>query len=265
MSRKLIIKPIPQANDMVIDDDFKSLPASAYLPRPDAKILMVGVSGSGKSTLVYSLMREFQNEGKRPYYDYVYVYSGTPDSNAAWMKINNTLIYNRFNKNRFKKLLDDIEREQTLRTDAGIRPLRIFMIFDDLIASAHLMDKSGRGWGVMEGLSMTCRHHHIGYAILTQRYANTSHEVRTCNVDVITIHKVTQHELDTIAKEHSGFVLDKDQFKKLYRKIVKNDNYGFMVVDYTEPDHKKRFSKGFDTQITIKTQPGEDDEGEDDE
>jgi len=257
--REIIIRPIPQANNMKLDDDFKSLPASAYLPRPDAKILMVGVSGSGKTTLAYSLMREFQNEGRKPYYDVVYVYSGTPDSNKAWARIKNTIVFNKFNKRRFQELLKDIERQQKLREDAEIRPLRIFMIFDDLISSAHLMNKTGTGTGLIEGLSMTCRHFHIGYAILVQRYANTSHEVRTCNVDVLTIHKVTQHELDTIAKEHSGFILNKDQFKKLYRNIVKDNNYEFMVVDYTEADHKKRFSKGFDTQITLKVDD-EDDE-----
>lgn len=256
--RNIIIKPIPQANNMKLDDDFKRLPASAYLPRPDAKILMTGVSGSGKTTLIYSLMREYQNEGERPYFDVVYVYTGTPDSNKAWAKIKNTLIFNKFNKNRFKHLLNDIEKQQTLRTEAGIRPLRVFMVFDDLIASAHLMNKTGTGTGLIEGLSMTCRHFHIGYAILVQRYANTSHEVRTCNIDVLTIHKVTQHELDTISKEHSGFLLDKDQFKKLYRKIVKDNNYGFMVVDYTEPDHKKRFCKGFETQITLKVDDEDD-------
>ena len=251
-NRKIVIKPIPQGNNMKLDDDFKLLPAAAYLPRPDAKILMAGVSGSGKTTLAYSLMREFQNEGEKPYFDVVYIFSGTPDSNKAWARIKNTIIFNSFNKRRFKELLEDIEREQQLREDAEVRPLRIFMIFDDLISSAHLMDKSGRGWGVMEGLSMTCRHHHIGYALLTQRYANTSHEVRTCNVDVLTIHKITQHELDSIAREHCGFILDKEQFKKLYRQIVSNNNYGYMVIDYTEPDHSKRFGRGFNEQITIK-------------
>lgn len=258
--------PIPQLNNMELDKDFKELPNHPILPYPTSKILSIGISGSGKTSLIYSMMRAYQNEGRKPYYDIVYVFSGTKDSNRAWKTIKNVVVFNDYTTGKLKKICNDIAKEQEMRMKIEKKPLKIFMIFDDLVG-AKLFNKSGSGTGIIEHLSATCRHNLVGYAIMVQRYKNASFETRANNVDVLTIGKITPEELSAIAKEHSGFYLTKTQFKKLYTDIMDTSPYAYLVIDYNEKDHKRRFRNTFNHFIVLepKNEPVLDDDSDDEE
>jgi len=146
---EIIIRPIPQDNQ-IEDKRYKKLKQKyKNLPEPPLRMIICGSSSSGKSSFLYSILKKYYNR----YFDEILIISGTMDSNAGWGKIRthnggSPEIFNEFEPKLLEEYVDQVEEDFTKAIDEKKTPQRIAIILDDLITegisnkySTNVVDK----------------------------------------------------------------------------------------------------------------------------
>lgn len=216
----------PEKNYPVIDP---------YAPKHLFRMLISGSSGSGKTNLALGLILE------KLYFDKLYLYCKSL-SQAKWEYL----------KGRIEKLADkanvDIDEIFYCSDDVTkIKPLDELdkekvnlVIFDDL-----LLDQSP----LISKYFIQSRHRSCSLIFLTQSYYSTDKLIRN-NCTHYCFFSTNKRNLDLIANDLSG-ATDHKVFIKIFKDIMKQDPYGYMVLDILNKDRTMRIRNQFDGPITI--------------
>lgn len=223
--------------------------------------LIQGTVGSGKTSLLYSLLCNYQ---KINYFDVIYFYNRVSDSDEVWesfekikvkkvkgqkkeVPITVVQIFNDYDNDQLKKLIDNINEVQKERKEEGKRPLNILFVFDDMAYSG--ITKKASAPSSLDQLIINRRHYNASLIITSQTYKALSQNARSNNLTHLMLMRANKTDLELIAEDHCGEIEVVD-FINAYKHVKKNGKYDFFLVDYAD-DIENRFKKDLDVVIKI--------------
>jgi hypothetical protein len=224
------------------------------LPKIPANILLLGRCGSGKSSILYSLLTKGYTYGpkKKSLFDEALFYIGTLDAKHIFEKlpIKNSLVLEEFDPVDFGNYLDDLRAHQLEKLDKNKAPMNTLICFDDFVGAA-LMKRINNKPSPLEKLVLTSRHEaNATIMFCSQVYKNSGFSTPTVrnNLTTIILAQMSRIELEKIAEEYAGD-MTKDEFIKIYDRVMAKKPYNFMVMDTRRPLNA-RWTEQFSTPIT---------------
>ena len=230
--RDLKILPMPldsEAKDPKIEKLDKRLFSHPF------RAVMVASSGGGKSSFLYSLIS--QKSMYEGFFDKILIWNGSPRYNGQFKKIKNAEVFNDFNPDEIKTIVEHIRQVQTERKAEGERYLRILFIFDDY-SSKGLVSRNSVN--IIDDVFCSGRNAGISIILTSQVYKHINRNCRMTNVTHLVVMGVNQEMLKEIAEEHQSEHATPDDIINIYKNIRSDDKYGHMIVDYTK-EPKERF------------------------
>jgi len=179
------------------------------------------------------------------YFDEVVVLSGTIDSKASWetCKQRKIVFLDAFDEDAFKEYIKQLEADQEERKEKGKFPVRVCLVMDDIVFDGFSKHRAG----MLEKLMMTCRHYFISIILMLQHSKQISPAMRNQIMYWICF-RMTSNDTEKIANEH-GNLLNPDEFKAMYKKVMEQGPHEFLIVDYKAPmsdRFRHRFTKILD-------------------
>lgn len=229
---ELKIHPIPledETEDKAINKLDKRLFGHPF------RSVIVASSGGGKSSFIHSLLKQTKMYGN--FFDKVLIWNGSPRYNNTYQKLKNTEVYNEYDEEEIKNLVDEIRQLQEERKRENKRYLRILFVFDDY-SSKGLVKRNAVN--IVDDIFCSGRNAGISVMITAQVYKHINRNCRMSNVTHLVVMGVNQEMLKEIADEHQSENATPDDVIKIYNTIRNDDNYGQLIVDYTKPI-KNRF------------------------
>jgi hypothetical protein len=197
--------------------------------------VMVASSGGGKSSFLYTLISS--PDMYKDFFDKILVWNGSPRYNDQFKKIKNVEVYNKFDEEQIKNIVDEIRIIQKQRKDDGLRYYRFLLIFDDY-SSKGLVNKNSVN--IIDDVFCSGRNAGISIIITSQVYKHINRNCRMTNVTHLVVMGVNKKMLEEIADEHQSEFASTDDIVNIYKHIKSADDYGHLIVDYTRPP-KERF------------------------
>ena len=124
--KDLVIKPMPLDSEK---EDSKIAKLDKRLFSHPFRSVIVGSSGGGKSSFLYSLLSD-----KKMYdgfFDKILIWNGSPRYNSQFRKLKNAEVFNTFDPEEIKNIVDEIRAMQEQRKAENLRYYRILFVFDD--------------------------------------------------------------------------------------------------------------------------------------
>jgi hypothetical protein len=199
------------------------------------RAVMVASSGGGKSSFLYSLIS--QKSMYEGFFDKILIWNGSPRYNGQFKKIKGAEVFNEFNPDEIKAIVEDIRQIQTERKAEGERYLRILFVFDDY-SSKGLVSRNSIN--IVDDVFCSGRNAGISIILTSQVYKHINRNCRMTNVTHLVVMGVNQEMLKEIAEEHQSEHATPDDIINIYKTIRSDDKYGHMIVDYTK-EPKERF------------------------
>lgn len=199
------------------------------------RAVMVASSGGGKSSFLYTMISS--PDMYKDFFDKILVWNGSPRYNDQFSKIKNVEVYNKFNEEEIKNVVDEIRILQKQRKDDGLRYYRFLLIFDDY-SSKGLVSRNSVN--IIDDVFCSGRNAGISIIITAQVYKHINRNCRMTNVTHLVIMGVNKKMLEEIADEHQSEFASTDDIVNIYKHIKSSDDYGHLIVDYTRPP-KERF------------------------
>ena len=223
------------------------------IPKIPANILLLGRCGSGKSSILYSLLTKGFTYGPnhKSLFDEAVFYIGTLDAKHIFEKlpIKNSLVLEEFDPIDFSNYLDDLRTHQLEKLEKNKPPRNTLICFDDFVGAA-LMKRINNKPSPLEKLILTSRHEANSTVVFcSQVYRNSGFSTPTVrnNLTTIILAQMSRIELEKIAEEYAGD-MTKDEFIRIYDKIMAKRPYNFMVMDTRRPLNA-RWTEQFSTPI----------------
>ena len=223
------------------------------IPKIPANILLLGRCGSGKSSILYSLLTKGFTYGPnhKSLFDEAVFYIGTLDAKHIFEKlpIKNSLVLEEFDPIDFSNYLDDLRTHQLEKLEKNKPPMNTLICFDDFVGAA-LMTRINNKPSPLEKLILTSRHEANSTVVFcSQVYRNSGFSTPTVrnNLTTIILAQMSRIELEKIAEEYAGD-MTKDEFIRIYDKIMAKRPYNFMVMDTRRPLNA-RWTEQFSTPI----------------
>ena len=223
------------------------------IPKIPANILLLGRCGSGKSSILYSLLTKGFTYGPnhKSLFDEAVFYIGTLDAKHIFEKlpIKNSLVLEEFDPIDFSNYLDDLRTHQLEKLEKNKPPMNTLICFDDFVGAA-LMKRINNKPSPLEKLILTSRHEANSTVVFcSQVYRNSGFSTPTVrnNLTTIILAQMSRIELEKIAEEYAGD-MTKDEFIRIYDKIMAKRPYNFMVMDTRRPLNA-RWTEQFSTPI----------------
>lgn len=230
--KELTISPMPvdtETKDLKVEKLDKRLFSHPF------RAVLVASSGGGKSSFLYSLISK--PDMYKDFFDKILVWNGSPRYNDQFKKIKNCEVYNKFDEEEIKNIVDEIRIIQKQRKDDGLRYYRFLLIFDDY-SSKGLVNKGSVN--IIDDIFCSGRNAGISIIITSQVYKHINRNCRMTNVTHLVIMGVNKKMLEEIADEHQSEFASTDDIVNIYKHIKSKDEYGHLIVDYTRPP-KERF------------------------
>jgi len=230
--KELKILPMPvdtEAKDMKVEKLDKRLFGHPF------RAVLVASSGGGKSSFLYTMISS--PDMYKEFFDKILVWNGSPRYNDQFKKIKNLEVYNKFDEEEIKNIVDEIRVIQKQRKDDGLRYYRFLLIFDDY-SSKGLVNKGSVN--IIDDIFCSGRNAGISIIITSQVYKHINRNCRMTNVTHLVIMGVNKKMLEEIADEHQSEFASTDDIVNIYKDIKTKDEYGHLIVDYTRPP-KERF------------------------
>ena len=199
------------------------------------RAVLVASSGGGKSSFLYTMISS--PDMYKEFFDKILVWNGSPRYNDQFKKIKNLEVYNKFDEEEIKNIVDEIRVIQKQRKDDGLRYYRFLLIFDDY-SSKGLVNKGSVN--IIDDIFCSGRNAGISIIITSQVYKHINRNCRMTNVTHLVIMGVNKKMLEEIADEHQSEFASTDDIVNIYKDIKSKDDYGHLIVDYTRPP-KERF------------------------
>jgi len=193
------------------------------------RMVIVASSGGGKSSFIYSILK--QNKMYGNFFDKILIWNGSPRYNETYKKLKNAEVYNDYDEEEIKELVDDIRALQQQRKKDGKRFYRILFVFDDY-SSKGLVKRNSVN--IVDDVFCSGRNAGISVIITAQVYKHINRNCRMTNVTHLVLMGVNREQLNEIAEEHQSETANPDDIVNLYQKIRKEDPYGHLIVDYTK-------------------------------
>jgi hypothetical protein len=230
--KELTISPMPvdtETKDLKVEKLDKRLFSHPF------RAVLVASSGGGKSSFLYSFISK--PDMYKDFFDKILVWNGSPRYNDQFKKIKNLEVYNKFDEEEIKNIVDEIRVIQKQRKDDGLRYYRFLLIFDDY-SSKGLVNKGSVN--IIDDIFCSGRNAGISIIITSQVYKHINRNCRMTNVTHLVIMGVNKKMLEEIADEHQSEFASTDDIVNIYKHIKSKDEYGHLIVDYTRPP-KERF------------------------
>lgn len=228
----LIIKPMPLDNEKV---DKKVEKLDKRLFGHPFRSVIVASSGGGKSSFLYSLLSD--KKMYKDFFDKILIWNGSPRYNTQFERLGNAEVFNDYDEEQIKNIVDEIRELQAQRKNEGLRYYRILFVFDDY-SSKGLTKRNAIN--IVDDVFCSGRNAGISIMITSQVYKHINRNCRMTNVTHLVVMGVNQEMLREIADEHQSELATPDDIVNIYTNIRKEDNYGHLIVDYTRP-MKERF------------------------
>jgi len=234
-----------------VDDAFSRLPHNDLLFKPPFTLLVLGTIGAGKTSFIYSLLAKYY----RGYFDQLLIFTGTKDSNQVWQdelvpaKGGSVQIYNRFVNAEFADWADALETHQMERRDNKEPPLRIMVMFDDMMGQQISVSAGART--SLDNFMLHCRHYNASVILATQYLKLVSRASREQGMFCVAFRMNAEQLEDFIDafRRHA----DKHALRALYHAV--RDEVGnpfqFLLVDGKTGERSKVFRKGFSTYMDL--------------
>lgn len=230
--RDLIIKPMPLDTEK---EDSKIAKLDKRLFGHPFRCVIVGSSGGGKSSFLYSLLSD--KKMYADFFDKIIIWNGSPRYNSQFRKLKNTEVYNQFDQEEIKNIVDEIRIMQEERKAQNLRYYRILFVFDDY-SSKGLVSRASIN--IIDDIFCSGRNAGISIIITSQVYKHINRNCRMTNVTHLVVMGVNQEMIKEISDEHQSEFATPDDIVNIYKDIRKKDNYGHLIVDYKRPA-KERF------------------------
>lgn len=231
MSGELKILPMPldsETKDTKVEKLDKRLFGHPF------RAVIVASSGGGKSSFLYSLIT--QKNMYDGFFDKILIWNGSPRYNAQFKKIKNVEVYNRFDEDEIKNIVDEIRVLQEERKAQGLRYFRILFVFDDY-SSKGLVSRGSIN--IVDDVFCSGRNAGISIIITSQVYKHINRNCRMTNVTHLVIMGVNNEMLKEISEEHQSEYATPDDIIQMYRDVRKKDSFGHLIVDYTRPPNER--------------------------
>jgi len=232
MSNELKIVPMPldsEVKDKKVEQLDKRLFGHPF------RSVIVASSGGGKSSFLYSLLT--QPKMYTDFFDKILIWNGSPRYNTQFKKIANVEVYNKFDEDEIRNIVEEVRILQAERKAQKLRYYRILFVFDDY-SSKGLVSRNSVN--IIDDVFCSGRNAGISIIITSQVYKHINRNCRMTNVTHLVVMGVNQEMLKEIAEEHQSEFATPDDIVNFYKDVRKNDNYGHLIVDYTSQP-KDRF------------------------
>jgi len=196
--------------------------------------VIVASSGGGKSSFLYSLLS--QKSMYKGFFDKILIWNGSPRYNAQFRKLDNVEVYNTFDQEEIKNIVDEIRTIQQDRKNEGLRYYRILFVFDDY-SSKGLVSRNAVN--IIDDIFCSGRNAGISIIITSQVYKHINRNCRMTNVTHLVVMGVNNEMLREISEEHQSEFATPDDIIQIYKDIKKKDTYGHLIVDYTRPGNER--------------------------
>jgi hypothetical protein len=196
--------------------------------------VIVASSGGGKSSFLYSLLS--QKSMYKGFFDKILIWNGSPRYNTQFRKLDNVEVYNTFDQDEIKNIVDEIRVLQQERKNQGQRYYRILFVFDDY-SSKGLVSRNAVN--IIDDIFCSGRNAGISIIITSQVYKHINRNCRMTNVTHLVVMGVNNEMLREISEEHQSEFATPDDIVQMYKDIKKKDNYGHLIVDYTRPGNER--------------------------
>jgi len=228
---ELKIHPMPLDNEI---KDSKIEKLDKRLFGHPFRSVIVASSGGGKSSFLYSLLS--QKSMYKGFFDKILIWNGSPRYNAQFRKLDNVEVYNTFDQDEIKNIVDEIRTMQQDRKNEGLRYYRILFVFDDY-SSKGLVSRNAVN--IIDDIFCSGRNAGISIIITSQVYKHINRNCRMTNVTHLVVMGVNNEMLREISEEHQSEFATPDDIVQMYKDIKKKDNYGHLIVDYTRPGNER--------------------------
>jgi len=230
--KDLIIKPMPLDSEK---EDSKIAKLDKRLFGHPFRCVIVGSSGGGKSSFLYSLLTDKRMYGD--FFDKVLIWNGSPRYNSQFRKIKNAEVFNTFDPDEIKNIVDEIRVLQEERKAENLRYYRILFVFDDY-SSKGLVGRNSIN--IIDDVFCSGRNAGISIILTSQVYKHINRNCRMTNVTHLVVMGVNQEMMKEISEEHQSEFAIPDDIVNIYKDIRTKDAYGHLIVDYKKPA-KERF------------------------
>ena len=287
---------IVKINDVINKDlkvvQAKPRPVPEYLFKANSLVCICANRGSGKTNTWINMLLKYDKETKT--FDRVYLVCPTVMNDPKYQLIKDNdkyyklKIYENFDEDIFKDILDDIEfniseykqyqsdkklyeKFVTSKNLSGFTPEELFrleylnfeepetefihgfpqhcIIFDDMMSNPYVYPNNVRG-NLLTRFTILHRHKNTFILHSVQNFKNTLHKSIRNNLTGLILFKNKSPEIKMeIAKEFANMV-KVDDFVEMWDKATEND-YDFFKVDTTASDKRYRFTKNFNEAMTI--------------
>jgi GTPase SAR1 family protein len=198
------------------------------------RAVVVASSGGGKSSFIYSMIKDKSMYGK--FFDKILIWNGSPRYNEQYEKIDNAEVYNNFNQEEIKEIVDEIRDLQAQRKNEGLRYYRILFIFDDY-SSKGLVSRNAVN--IIDDIFCSGRNAGISIMITAQVYNHINRNCRMTNLTHLVLLGVNKTMLEEVADEHQSELATPEDIISIYKDIRKHDKYGALIVDYIRPNEER--------------------------
>lgn len=238
MAEPLIQPPPSEARPP--DRRFERLPHKDVLLRPPFTMQVLGRIGAGKTSLLWSMLSDLY----RRYWDEVVIWSGSMDSREHWLGLapkaqRRVAVVHDYDEESLSQYLRQLQLDQKERMDNGKQPLRIALIFDDMIGSG--MSSRSKATA-LERLMLVCRHEYNATVIILSQALKALSPTMRANTLYWAIYPVATVDADKVVAEHANHV-HPDVFKRMLASVHAQPHQ-FMLVCYKGPE-AQRFRHGF--------------------
>lgn len=204
--------------------------------------MMSGASGRGKTTLGVHLYNHFYAD----YFDEIWMW--TPnfvlDDSYRSLKRPPTRVYEKFHPSQLKDLIErarkkvptvtrpdgTVDKKKLERLKYSTNDLPSVLIWLDDMAMDAMQDDY-----FINMLACLARHLNISIMNLVQKYNKASRTFRTNLTVLFVFGTENSGELDDLAAEHTGGVLNPKQFKRMFNDVTGKHPWDFLTIMTAAP------------------------------
>ncbi len=212
---------------------------------------LVGASGSGKTTELIFLWNEVYSH----YFDEIWLWTPNFVLDDAYrsLKRQPDRVFTRFDVSQFQELIDrarnlvpevadkngklNLKKLQELDFSTNDLP-SVWVVLDDMVLNGNAMKAVE-----FHEFALLGRHINVSTTTLSQQYNKLPKPVRINQSMLCLFATENAQELDDMASEHSGGVLNPRQWKKMFNDLTSTNKWDFITI-MTTAVPEERFRKG---------------------
>tara|TARA_R100000231_G_scaffold139488_1_gene120937 strand:+ start:779 stop:1528 length:750 start_codon:yes stop_codon:yes gene_type:complete len=211
------------------------------------RLLLNAKSGVGKTSFIVWLLLNKNKECYKDNFkgDNIYIFSPSIHTDYKLNVLISNLdipdhnLFESLDMDMLEAVYEMIKEDYSEKIRNKEKPENTLIIIDDCMDAL----KNGGKKNILDKMAANCRHQQCSFIISSQYYNKFPPTVRS-NANGVVIWDTSDKILEQIAEEHS--TISHKAFKKMFRDNTNDNNYSFIIINYTNKKKERYLNDKFE-------------------